>query len=93
MKSAYEIALERLEKQGVSPPRSESLAHETKVAMAEVRAKAEASIAELEILYRDRLKKTSDPVKSAEEEQNYLEERRRIEERRDREIERLRSSS
>jgi hypothetical protein len=54
--------------------------------MAETRAKAEASLAELEILHHDRLKKATDPVKMAEEEQSYLEERRRVEARRDREI-------
>jgi len=89
MKSAYELALERLEKQGIERPREEALSAETLEKIAEVRRQAEARLAELEILHRDRLGK-SDPFKRQEDEDNYVRERRRIEDDRDRKIEKLR---
>ena len=92
MKSAYEIALERLAEQGVEQPRPGSLSDEVREAMEAARSKAEASLAEMEILHRDRFKKTLDPSEREEEDKQYLEERGRIETRRDREIERLRAS-
>ena len=88
MKSAYELALERMEKQGIERP--ESLTGEVRDQVAEVRRQAEAKLAELEILYRDSLRKAFDPGKRQEEEENYVRERRRIEEDRDRKIEKLR---
>jgi hypothetical protein len=90
MKSAYELALERLEKQGIERPREESISDETRGQMAEVRRQAEAKLAELEILHKNRLKTEYDPAKRDEEEQDYVRERRRIEEDRDRKIEKLR---
>ncbi len=92
MKSAYELALERLEKQGIERPREEGLAAEVKEKVAELRRQAEAKLAELEILHKDRLRKGVDPVKRQEEEEEYVRERRRIEDDRDRKIERLRTS-
>lgn len=89
MKSAYELALERLEKQGIERPREEALSAEVLEKIAEVRRQAEARLAELEILHRDRLGKT-DPFKRQEDEDNYVRERRRIEDDRDRKIEKLR---
>ncbi len=90
MKSAYELALERLEKQGIERPREEALDDATRARMAEVRNKAKAELAQLEILHRDRLKSQSDPAAAAQSEQEYLLERRRIEERRDRDLQKLR---
>jgi hypothetical protein len=90
MKSAYELALERLEKQGIERPREESLSDETREKMAEVRRQAEAKLAELEILHKNSLKSQYDPAKRDEEEQEYVRERRRIEEDRDRKIGKLR---
>ena len=90
MKSAYELALERLERQGIERPREEALSDEVRAQVAEARRQAEAKLAELEILHRDRLKASYDPAKREEEGENYLLERRRIEADRDRKIERLR---
>ena len=90
MKSAYELALERLARQGVEPPSADSLTAAVKTSIAEARAKARASLAELEILHDSRMRTASDPAARLEAEQAYLEERRRIEARRDRDIERLR---
>jgi hypothetical protein len=92
MKSAYELALERLESQGIERPREENLSDETRRQVAEARQQAEAKLAELEILHRDRLRKELDPAKRSEEEEDYLRERRRIEADRDRRVEKLRSA-
>src|ERR1044071_4311027 len=71
MKSAYELALERLERQGIERPREEALSEEVRQQVAEARRQAEAKLAELEILHRDRLKGVYDPAKRDEEEENY----------------------
>ena len=90
LKSAYELALERLAAEGIERPDPGSLSDETRSRIAEVRRRAEAKLAELEILHRDRLARTLDPAKRREEEEGYQRERRRILDERDREIERLR---
>ena len=90
MKSAYELALERMEKQGIDRPREESFSDEVRGQIAEARRKAEARMAELEILHKDRIKGVYDPAKRQEEEEEYVRERRRIEDDRDRKIEELR---
>ncbi|MBV8201599.1 MAG: hypothetical protein JOZ15_13340 [Acidobacteria bacterium] len=92
MKSAYELALERLERQGIERPRQESVSDDTRRRLAEVRQQAEAKIAELEILHRDRLRGIYDPDKRREEEEEYVRERRRLEADRDRKLEKLRGS-
>ncbi|MCP4655946.1 MAG: hypothetical protein GY856_11065 [bacterium] len=90
MKSAYELALERLEQQGIERPREDSLSDATREQMAEARRKAEAKLAELEILHRDRLARETDPAERQKAEAQYLRERQRIEENRDRKIAKLR---
>lgn len=90
MKSAYELALERLEKQGIERPREEALDDATRERIAEARSKAQAELAELEIMHRDRSGRGVDLEAAGEAEEEYLHERRRIEERRDRELEKLR---
>jgi protein-tyrosine-phosphatase len=93
MKSAYELALERMEKQGIERPREETFSDEAREQIAEARRKAEASLAELEILHKDRLKTIYDPAKRQEEEEEYLRDRRRIEEQKERRIEELRGKA
>jgi hypothetical protein len=90
MKSAYELALERLEKQGIERPREETFGDELREQIAEARRKAEAKLAELEILHQNRLKTIQDFDKREEEEKDYVRERRRIEDDRERKIEKLR---
>ncbi|MGH2626051.1 MAG: hypothetical protein ACRDHY_05315 [Anaerolineales bacterium] len=90
MKSAYELALERLERQGIERPRGEALSEEVREQMAEARRQAEAKLAELEILHQNRLKTLWEPDKRQEEEDEYVRERRRIEDERDRKLEKLR---
>jgi len=93
MKSAYDLALERLEKQGIDKPRDEGLRPAVREQIAELRNQCEAKLAELEILFRDNLAKTADPEARAKVQEEYVEDRRRVEARRDRDIERLRSRS
>lgn len=90
MKSAYEIALERLEQQGIDKPSSQALSEETRAEVAEIHSKARAELAQLEILHRDRLANEAEPTARHQEEQSYLSERARIESRRDRDIEKRR---
>lgn len=92
MKSAYELALERMEKQGIAPPRQDALSEDTRAEMAAVRQRADAKLAELEILYRDRLAKGQDPAQRQKVEEEYQIDRQRIEAERDRKLEALRGS-
>ena len=92
LKSAYELALDRLEKDGIEKPRNEGLPSEIRDAIAETRRYAEAKLAELEILFKDGLQ-DPDPEKRKEEEDNYQRERRRVEDAREREIEKLRAQA
>jgi len=93
MKSAYELALERMEREGIEPPREEALSEEVREKMATIRQYAEARLAELEILYRDKMKQLYEPEKRAEEEDYYRRERRRLEGDRDSKLEKLRRSA
>jgi hypothetical protein len=89
MKSAYELALERMEKQGIERPREE-FGDELREKIADTRRKAEAKLAELEILHKSSLKTVYDPAKRQEAEEEYRRERRRLEDERDRKVEELR---
>jgi hypothetical protein len=91
VKSAYELALERLESQGIERPREDSLSEDQRGKVADLRRQAEAKLAELEILHRDRLRKLADPEAREKEEEEYVRERRRIEEQRDAKIGKARS--
>ncbi len=92
MKSAYELALERMEQQGIERPREETFGDELREKIADVRRKAEAKLAELEILHQNRLKTLYEPAKRQEEEEEYRRERRRIEDERERKVAELRES-
>jgi hypothetical protein len=90
MKSAYELALERLEARGIAPPRDEAFSSAVREQMAEVRRQAEAKLAELEILHQDKLRSLGDPLKRAEQEDYYRREKSRIEGERDAKVDKLR---
>ncbi len=90
MKSAYELALERMEAQGIDRPREDALSDATREAMAEARRRAEAKIAEREIMHRERIKSIQDPLARQQEEEGFQRERQRIQEQCDEEVERLR---
>ena len=93
MKSAYELALERLDRDGIDRPRKEGLEPEIRDEIAEIRSRAEASLAKLEILLRDRLRTLHDPVERADAQREYAVDRQRLEKQRDQKIETLRAGS
>lgn len=90
MKSAYELALERMESQGIERPDAGKLGDDVKAQMAEVRAKADAELAQAEILHKQRLAKVSSHAEHEQENEEYAIDRRRIEEARDRKLAELR---
>lgn len=90
MKSAYELALERLESQGIQRPEDSKLTDDDRRQLADIRQRAKAKQAELEILHRDTLAKTGDPLKRQESEEYFKLERQRIDEERDRKLEAIR---
>lgn len=93
LKSAYELALERLGAEGIEPPREDALPEPVKHQIAEIRGLCRSKIAELEILHRDRLRKLQEPEARRREEEEFARERRRLEEEAERRITRLRSPS
>jgi hypothetical protein len=90
MKSAYELALERMEALGVERPSETALSDATKQAIAEARKVTEAKLAELEILHRDKLAKTEEYTKRQEQEEYFRMERERITAEGEAKVERLR---
>lgn len=81
LKSAYDLAMDRLRakdrEEGVEE--SKPLTAQQKKTIADLRAKAKAKLAEMEILNgKDRGATMGDPEKLAELEQNYLTDRRRV---------------
>lgn len=90
IKTAYELALERMASQGIEPPREEALSPEVRERIAAARQKTAAKLAELEILHRDALRKNPDPLAREKAEEEYGRERRRLEEERERQVEKLR---
>ena len=93
LKSAYELALERMEQEGIERPREEAFSAESLDAIAQVRGKAEAKLAEIEILHSKQLETLLDPGARLQEEKEYQAERRRIDERKERDVERIREKS
>ena len=94
-KSAYEIAMEKLRQRdrdrGEKSPAQ--LSKSQKQAIAEIRKKYDARMAEAEILHSsNRDQPDCEPETLEKQEQEYVRERRRLEEQRDREIEGVRAS-
>ncbi len=90
IKSAYELALERLETEGIERPRQDDLDSQTREQIAERRSRTGAKLAEIEILHRDKLATLDDPVERGKAEEDYVAERQRLETSRDRDIAKLR---
>ena len=84
MKSAYELALERLEAQGIERPDQDTLSDADRAEIEEIRSKAKAKVAQLEILHRG-------PGTDPEGLEEFRREKQRIEDDRDRKIEAIRS--
>lgn len=93
-KSAWEIALEKLQQQDRArgEPAPAALSAARKKTIAEVRARYQAKMAEVEILHRsNRQKAAGDEEALAKVEEEYLRDRRRIEEQRDAAVEKART--
>jgi len=77
LKSAYELAMERLRAQGMEEPKS--LTRKQKQAIAELRQQAKAKKAELQILRQQQSATAQgDPEKLQQEEERYQTDLRRI---------------
>lgn len=90
MKSAYELALERMEARGIERPSETALTDDQKRAIAEARNLTESKLAELEILHRDKMAKLSDPAKADEQEEFYRLEKERLTSEGEMRVERIR---
>jgi multidrug efflux pump subunit AcrA (membrane-fusion protein) len=91
LKSAYELAMERLNKAdaqaGVEPRR---LTDEQKASIAELKRFYEAKLAEQELLHQSSLRKTMDPEARATLEDEYRRDRERLVSERDAKLEKVR---
>jgi len=91
LKSAFELAMERLRKNdeeaGVE---RQPVTDAQKAAIAEIRNFYEAKIAELEVLHQGRLRAKEEPGERAAREQEYRRDRERLSTERDAKIERAR---
>jgi hypothetical protein len=92
LKSAYELALERLRKSdeqaGIA---TRPLTEQQKAAIAEIRTFYQAKIAEQEVLHQSRIRKTLDPAERDTLENEWRRERERLSSERDGKIERARA--
>ena len=88
LKSAFELAMDRLKAkdraEGVKD--AKPLTHAQKDRIGELRAEAQAKLAELEILHRKNVAGTSDPAVIAKLEENYAIDRERAQSRCEAEI-------
>ena len=91
LKSAFELAMERLRKNdeeaGVE---RRPVTDEQKAAIAEIRNFYEAKIAEVEVLHQGRLRTTVDPGERAAREEEYRRDRERLSSEREAKIEKAR---
>jgi hypothetical protein len=82
LKSAYELAMERLRtrdrEEGVAEPKTLTAAQKRRIA--DLRRKAKAKLAEIEIMHRKELHAAmGDPAAVAQQEERYATDRRRVE--------------
>jgi hypothetical protein len=94
LKSAYELAMERLRKQDAQAGVDERpLTEAQKAAIAEVRTFYEAKMAEQEVLQQSRLRRTLEPAERDAIEAEYRRDRERLAAERDAKVEKIRSAS
>ena len=92
MKSAFELAMERLRKSDADAGiESRPLTDAQKAAIAEVRNFYEAKIAEQQVLHQSRLKTTVDPAQRATLDEDYRRDHERFVSERDAKIEKIRN--
>jgi len=91
MKSAYELAMERLRKKDEEAGiESKPVTDAQKAAIAEIRNFYEAKMAEQEVLHQSALKKTLEPEARAALDAQYRRDRERLASERDNKIEKIR---
>ena len=90
-KSAYELAMERLrQKDRDAGVEERPLTDAQKAAIAEARNFYESKLAETEVLYQSKLRKTFDPAARETLDQEYRRDRERLTTERDAKIEKIR---
>ena len=89
-KTAYELAMERLQAADPAGAKQHPLTAKQKEEIAQVRRTATARLAEREILFKDAMKSVVDPAEREKAESNYLTDRRRIDEDCERQVEAIR---
>jgi hypothetical protein len=93
MKSAYELAMERLRKKDEEAGiEAKPVTDAQKAAIAEIRNFYEAKMAEQEVLHQSALRTTLDPEARAAIEAQYRRDRERFASERDAKIEKIRNS-
>jgi len=91
LKSAYELAMERLKKKDADAGiESQPITPEQKAAIGEIRNFFEAKLAEQQVLHQSTLRKTADPAAREALEAEYRRERERLASERDGKIEKIR---
>ena len=91
LKSALELAMERLKKKDAEAGiESRPLTESQKAAIAEARNFYESKLAEAEVLHQSQLRNTADPAERETREQEYRRDRERLTSERDAKIERIR---
>jgi len=94
LKSAYELAMERFQKKDAEAGIVQTpLTDEQKAAIAEIRSRYQAKLAELEILHRGNLMAMADPVAREQAEEEYRRDRDRHNREREQKIEDIRAGS
>jgi hypothetical protein len=92
MKSAYELAMERLRKKDAEEGRVETpLTDEQRAEIADIRSLYASKIAEAEILLKSKLAGVFDPAEREEHEANHRREIARLHDERDTRVERVRT--
>ena len=93
LKSAYELAMERLRKNDTDAGvERRPVTEAQKAAIAEIRSVYAAKIAELEILHQGQVRTIADPAERAVREEEYRRDRERLSSERDSKIERAREA-
>ena len=94
MKSAYELAMERLRKKDAEEGRVDTpLTGEQRAAIAEVRSVYAAKAAEAEILHKSKLAASFDPAERAELEENHRRDLARIKDDEERAVRKIREQA
>jgi hypothetical protein len=94
LKSAYELAMERLRKSDeAAGTQSTPLTDTQRAAIGEVRNFYEAKLAEQQVLHQSRLRTTLDPAERDTLDQEYRRDRERLSSERDNKIQKIRKGT